>query len=221
MKALLYKEFQLCLNAQTIIFLLLSCLICIPQWPSLVGFLYCFLGIFMIFPYAIGNKDLEFTALLPVKKTDVVKGKMLFCGVLELISIVLSIPFALIKLLLINPALAADGSAYAELGVNFALYGFVFLLYAVFNSIYFPMYYKKPYKTFWPQLISLLSCSLGLTVIMVLFIAIPSWSEFINTYSGMGLLVQLIILGVGIIIYALSGFLSYRASAKSFEKVDL
>ena len=76
MKNLLYKEVVLCTNIQVILFAVFALLILIPSWPPAIAFIYPLSGLMTLFPRGLANKDIEYTALLPVKKTDIVKGKL-------------------------------------------------------------------------------------------------------------------------------------------------
>lgn len=219
MKNLLFKELKLCLTPQAIIFACLSVLIVIPSWPSLIAFIYTFMAFFAIFPVAIANRDMEFTVILPVRKRDIVKGKAALAMSIELFSILLSIPFALIKVLLINPHMTA--SAYSELGINLVMYGIVFFFCGIFNLMFLTLYYKNPYKTAKSQIISSLVVVFAMMMVMALFMFFPDVCTFVNTFTGIALIVQFIALGGGILVFICGTWLACRLGGKLFEKVDL
>ena len=73
MKALLFKEIRLALHPTTYLFMVIGAMLMIPSYPYYVAFVYTCLGIFFIFLSARENKDIIFTASLPVRKSDVVK----------------------------------------------------------------------------------------------------------------------------------------------------
>ena len=77
MKKLLYKEIVLCTNVQIILFAAFALFILIPSWPPAVAFIYPLSGLLTLFPRGLANKDIEYTSLLPIKKTDIVKAKAL------------------------------------------------------------------------------------------------------------------------------------------------
>lgn len=220
MKNLLYKELRLCLTPQAIIFGCLSVLIVIPGWPSLIAFIYTFVGFFVIFPVAIANRDLEFTAILPIRKRDLATGKTLLGMIFELGSVILSIPFALIKAFLINPNLPAEQS-YTELGINFALYGIVLGLCGIFNLIFLWLYYKSPYKTVKAQIFAALGIIVLITLIMAYFMIDKNATTVVNTYTGLGLLTQLLILGGGLALFVAMSYLAARLAGKRLESIDL
>ena len=216
MKNLFYKEFKLCLSVQTLVFVCLSALIGIPNWPSLVPFIYPIAGFATIFPIALSNHDLLYTGILPTKKSDVVLGKVLLVGALELISILISIPFAIVRRCFYQDA------GFSDLGINAALYGIVLFAYGLFNIIFFPWNYRKPdAKNTCCFLVSTLVTAFFLAGVTCFFIANPNACEFINQYTGAGLFAQLGILAFGIVAFVLLSFAAYKAASKQFEKVNL
>ena len=216
MKNLLYKEFKLCVSVQTLVFVSLSALIGVPSWPSLVPFIYPIAGFATIFPIALSNHDLLYTGILPTKKSDVVLGKVLLVGALELISVLVSVPFAIIRCCFYPDA------GFSDLGINVALYGIVLFAYAFFNIIFFPWNYRKPdAKNTCCFLVSTLVTALFLGGVTFFFIVNPGACEFINQYTGAGLFAQLGILAFGIAAFVLLGFAAYKGASKQFEKVNL
>jgi hypothetical protein len=58
MKNLIKKELTLCTNPQVLIFCLMSALVIIPQWPSMIAMVYVLSGLMTIFPRALADQDL-------------------------------------------------------------------------------------------------------------------------------------------------------------------
>ncbi len=215
-KNLLYKEFKLCVPVQAWVFVCLSALIGIPSWPSLVPFIYPLAGFATIFPIALSNRDLLYTGILPARKSDVVLGKVLLVVALELISILISIPFAIIR------CCFYPNTGFSDLGINIALYGIVLFAYALFNIIFFPWNYRNPdAKNTCCFLASTLITAFFLSGVTFAFIAIPGAGDFINQYTGASLFTQLGFFALGIASFVLLTFASYKTAAKRFEKVDL
>lgn len=226
MKNLLTKELKLCLNPQVIIFLCFSCMVAIPAWPSAIAFLYPLAGLATIFPRCLADQDVTFTAMLPVRKGDVVKAKAYLFVFLEMATILLAIPFALVKDLVINPMTIAsldpskdaDSISYTlSTAPTFGTFGFVFLSFAIYNLILFPWYYHNPAKVNWPPAIAMLGASLFLALAMVLQSFVPA----LYSFDATGWLVQAVVLGAGIVIFALVSWLAERQAEKAFDKVDL
>lgn len=221
MKNLLYKEIKLNTSIQIVIGLLMSALIFIPSWPSLVAFYYPLSMLFVILPLSLQNQDMLFTGLLPIKKRDIVKGKVMYVMTYEILTILISIPFALLRLFLIQP-LMEEAQVYTDLGINFALYGIVLIIYAFFNSIYIPWFYKKMDKRLMCNIVSFVLTALLLTIFMVFFLVFEPASKFLNDYSNIyGILTQIGILLFGICCFILSILFSTKKGGKNFEKVDL
>ena len=78
MKTLLYKQFRLLCHPMTLIFCLFGAMVLIPNYPYSVTFFYVTLGLFFTFLNMREQKDLYYTALLPVPKRDAVKAGCLF-----------------------------------------------------------------------------------------------------------------------------------------------
>jgi len=220
MKNLLYKEKKLCVSLQTWVFAFLSFTIVIPTWPSLVSFFYPLAGFAVVFILSNANRDLLYTSILPLAKKDIVKGKVLILSYLEMLTILISVPFGFLKLFL-TKFMPAD-QLYPELGFNFAIYGFVFFVFGVFNLICLPWYYKKPEaKVSLPFLISDLIAMFLIGIIMIPFMVVPGLSEFINSYALPNLLTQLAILFGGFLFFAAFTFLASYLAGKNFQKVDI
>ncbi|MDD2522414.1 MAG: ABC-2 transporter permease [Anaerolineaceae bacterium] len=97
MKNLLYKELSLSVQPLNYLFLAMAAMLLIPSYPYEVVFFYQTLGIFFIFLLGNTNNDLFFTALLPVRKQDVVRARFATVIIFELLQIVVSVPFALLR----------------------------------------------------------------------------------------------------------------------------
>ena len=137
MKNLLYKEFRLAIHPSVYIFFVLTALLLVPSYPYYVSFFYLMLGIFLTFKTNRAENDIFYSALLPVRKGDVVRARVLTVALLELANILIAIPFAVISAK-INPA----GGNNAGIEPNVAFFGLSFLMYGGFNLIFFPVFYK-------------------------------------------------------------------------------
>ena len=133
---LLKKEFALCMHPTGFIMPAMSALVLVPGYPYGVSCFYVGLAIYFICLTARENHDAAYTLTLPVSRADAVKARILLCTLLELFQILLTGVFTAVKYAIgyiPNPA---------GLDANLALAGECFLLYAVFNMIFFPMYWK-------------------------------------------------------------------------------
>ena len=220
MKKLLYKEIVLSTNFQIILFTTFALFVLIPSWPPAIAFVYPLSGLMTLFPTALANKDIEYTSLLPIKKTDIVKAKALYLGVIELTVIVLATIAGLIRIFLYpTPTENPDEIAYfMATRPSLSLLGFAFMSFGVMNLVLLSMYYRDPYKRLTgPNIVSLIVCIILLTVGTLVIAFIPALRE----YDMVGLIAQLSTLGLGIILFVLFSFLGYKSGAKAFTNIDL
>jgi hypothetical protein len=217
MKDLLYKEFMLARHPTLFIFPFLGTMLLIPSYPYFVAFIYTCLSIFFIFLQGRENKDLFFTACLPVQKRDIVKARCLFIGIIEVFQILVSIPFAIIGSR-INPN--AQGNLVG-MEANIAFFGFVFILYALFNIIYLPMFYKTAYRVGLPLVYASIVIAVYIVGLEAAIQIIPALKDALDTRDPGMVVRQLPILAAGIVIYALAMLQACKKAAVYFEKVDL
>jgi hypothetical protein len=142
---LLMKEWKLCMHPTGYIMLLCAALILVPGYPYGVTCFYMGLAIYFICLTARENHDAAFTLMLPVSRPEAVKARILLCAGLEVIDLLLIGLFILVK--------GAAGSMPnpAGLDAGLALLGEGMILFAIYNMIFFPMYYRdinKPGKAF-------------------------------------------------------------------------
>ncbi len=81
MMTLFKKEWKLVMMPVPLLFLLLSGLVLIPNYPYYVTFFYTTLGIFLMMQSARENRDLYYMALLPVTKREMVRRPSRFRAV--------------------------------------------------------------------------------------------------------------------------------------------
>ncbi len=217
MKDLLYKEFKLAIHPTAFLFLSLAAMLLIPSYPYYVAFIYTDLAVFFIFLLGRENQDALFSVSLPVRKRDTVKARCYVIVLIELAQIILSIPFAIIGSR-INPNPLGN---LAGIEANVAFFGFVFIMYALFNGIYLPMFYKSAYKAGMPLVFASAAIAVYIAAMEVAVQSIPFLKTYLDTWEPEMLIRQIPILVVGIGIYAVCMWLTYRKAAKNFESVDL
>lgn len=215
MKNLLIKEFRLSIHPAMFFFLAFGLLLLIPSWPFFIAFGYLLISITNIFFLCRSNQDVFFSASLPVRKRDIVLARVCSLSVLELSQIVVAAPVALLRSVLYP--LGND----AGMNTNFAFFGFVLVMYALFNVILLPGFYKTAYKVGIPLLLGTLAAVGFAGAVEALMATVPFLRENLNAVGAGGLLGQLIVLAAGIGVFALLTTIAYRLSAKRFEKVDL
>ena len=91
MKALLSKEFKLCVHPALFIYLALILMLLIPNYPYLVSCFFVCNGIFFCFQQARENGDAMYTAMLPVSKAQAVKARVWFVVIIEIVFVIVII----------------------------------------------------------------------------------------------------------------------------------
>lgn len=210
---LLYKELRLAAHPNLFVFTLLGILVIVPAYPYGMVFLFGCLGPYITFMYGRETNDIYYTALLPVNKKDTVKAKCLLMVLAQMTQLLISLPFAVLRLHVLP-----DGNP-AGIEANIAYYGFGFMIYAVFNLIFLTQFFKTAYKVGKAFILAIIPASIGV-IIMEVLVHIPKFQWLDSVESDM-MLKQLPILIIGIIIYIYSMLVAYRVSANRFQKVDL
>ena len=139
MKNLMRKELVLAMHPASVLFLLLSAMLLIPNYPYYVICFYTCLGTFFICLTGRENRDIEFTALLPVRKTDLVRARVFTVMLMQLAQLVIAVPFAVF-----SSRVSAEN--LVGMDANTAFFGFALVLYGVFNLVFFRNYYRAPGK---------------------------------------------------------------------------
>ena len=94
---LLKKEWKLVMMPVPLLFLLLSALVLVPNYPYYVTFFYTTLGIFLMMQFARENRDLYYMALLPVTKREMVRARFLLVLSVEALQVLVCVPFMLLR----------------------------------------------------------------------------------------------------------------------------
>ena len=230
MKALIYKELKLAMHPICYVFIaLFPFMILIPSYPIAIGFLYvltCYPILFLGANKGQQSNDLLYSTLLPIRKKDIVKARIMTVLLMHLVFIALTsalYPLAVFINNSINEAsLAADPSAKPVAVPGLGLHSYVLVLaiviigYAISDLIFFPIYYKNGKSIVMSTLMMILGFVLYLGIFTIGLPFIPGL-EWINELP---LYVQFIALGVSIIIYIALHLVVYKVSYKRLEKVD-
>lgn len=214
MKNLMRKELLLAMHPASVLFLLLSAMLLIPNYPYYVICFYTCLGTFFICLTGRENRDIEFTALLPVRKTDLVRARVFTVTMMQLAQLVIAVPFAVF-----SSRVSAEN--LVGMDANTAFFGFALVLYGVFNLVFFRNYYRAPGKVGkafgW-------GCG-ALTLCMVVFEAcahtVPFVRDRLDTPDPAFLGEKLTLLAAGATLYVLLSALALRRAMHSFAALDL
>ena len=214
MKALLYKEFRLVCHPMTPIFCLFGIMVLIPNYPYTVIFFYVMLGLFFTFLSIREQKDIYYSALLPVPKRDTVKAGCAFVVIIQVLSLVVLIPCSLLA-----AHLQPGKDNLVGLDPNAALLAAGFLLYAVFNAVFLPSFYANGYKVG----IAFLKAVIPTTLVMMVLEALPhfpalTWLDDMDAATQVRLLPYFV---AAVLLYGIGTVLTFRRAAAQYEKVDL
>lgn len=210
---LLYKEIALTAHPSSFVFAFLGCLVIVPAYPYTVIFMFGCLAPYVTFVNARETNDAWYTAMLPVTKRDIVKGKCLLILSLQLFQLVFSIPFAFLRHVLQIP------NNPVGIDATLAFYGFGLIIYGVFDLVFFPTFYQSGYKVGKAFILA----SIPMVILMVAVegsVHVPSLF-WLDRYEPDYWLWQALILLLGLLCYAMCLSIAYLISIKQFEKVDL
>lgn len=141
MNALLRKEMRLSALILTYLFIAFGFMALLPGYPILCGVFFITLGIYQSFQSAREANDIVYTALLPVAKSDVVKGKFQFVIFIELCGFIVITICTLVRMTIL-----CDSQVYrnnALMNANFSFWG-QFLFYLVFLMLYLLEDFLRP-----------------------------------------------------------------------------
>lgn len=214
MKTLLYKQLRLACHPMTPVFCLSGIMLLIPNYPYSVAFFYVTLGLFFTFLNMREQKDIYYSALLPLRKRDTVRAAVAFTVLVELLSVVITALFCLL-----SAKLQPGKDNAVGMDANLMLLGAGFVLYGVFNLVFFVCLYRSGYKVG----AAYLKANLALWPMMLLAEILPHFPDLIwlNRVDAQANLRQIPILLFGMAVFAVLTILAYRRSARLYERVDL
>ena len=187
----------------------------VPGYPYGVSCFYMGLAIFFICLTARENHDATYTLMLPVSRADAVKGRILFCTLLEVIDLLVMGIFILIKYAIgttPNPA---------GLDAGLALIGSGMIIFAIFNMIFFPVYYKdinKPGKAFGFAAVAVF---LWIIIETVSTYAVPFFRDVLDQPDPRNMSDKALFTLAGLALFVAGTAKSVQMSVKKFEEVDL
>ena len=217
MKNILKKELTLSASILSYLFIAFGLMFFIPGYPILCGVFFVTLGIFQSFQNAREANDIVFSALLPIAKKDVVKGKFVFSCFIELCSIILMAIATILRMTVLTDAVAYRNNAM--MNANLFALGIALFIFGLFNLIFIGGFFKTAYKFGKPFV----------THIVVTFVVIGIGEalhhfpglEALNDFGFENFPLQLGLLAFGAVAYIALTVLSYHFSCRNFERIDL
>lgn len=216
MKHLLYKELRLAKHPTMFLFLLFSAMLLIPSYPYYVAFIYTCLSVFFVFLQGRENNDLSFTALLPVRKRDIVRARCLLVVLMQLAQVLVSLPCAIVGAR-INPL----GGNAAGIEANAAFFGLVLVMYALFNLLFLPAFYRTGYRVGRAFLFAGAAVLVYIVAAELLVQCVPVLKASLDTFDPATRGTRLFVLLLGAGLYAAGSLLACRLSERRFARVDL
>lgn len=217
MNALLRKEMRLSALILTYLFIAFGFMALLPGYPILCGVFFITLGIYQSFQSAREANDIVYTALLPVAKSDVVKGKFQFVIFIELCGFIVITICTLVRMTILF-----DSQVYRDnvlMNANFFFLGTALILFGLFNVIFVGGFFKTGYKIGKPFILYMIAAFITIGIAETLH-HIPGL-EALNTFGFDEIFLQIILLLSGIIVFLFMTYLSFRKATIDFEKIDL
>jgi hypothetical protein len=217
MLKLLKKEMALAASPLSYIFILFGLMAFVPGYPILVSSFFVCLGLFQSFQSAREANDITYTALLPVAKGDIVRGKYAFCAVVELGYFILTALAVLVRMTVLSAAPVYVNNPM--MNANLVYLGFVLLILGLFNLIFVGGFFKTAYQFARPFVAFIIAAFLVVALGETLF-RFPALSA-LNAFGFAHIGLQVCVLAAGIAVFALLTVISMCQSLKNFEKIDL
>lgn len=217
MNALLKKEMRLSALLLTYLFIGFAFMTLLPGYPILCGVFFITLGIFQSFQSAREANDIVYSALLPVAKRDVVKGKYQFTMFIELCG------FAIMAILtVVRMTVLTDSPVYRQnalMNANPFFLGMALLIFGLFNVIFLGGFFKTAYKLgpYFVVYIAAAFLTIGIAEALHHVPGLDALNAF--GFDHFGLQISLLIAGA--LLYIALTFLSYHKACADFEKIDL
>lgn len=215
MKNMLYKEFKLAMHPTSIIFLSLSAMMLIPNYPYYMTFFYTSLAIYFTCLSGRENHDIFYSMTLPIRKRDIVKSRFISIILLQLVQVIIAIPFAVIRSTFRLP------DNYVGIEANVAFFGLSFLMLGLFNYVFFTKYYQNPEKVGIAFIWGTTVTTLFMIIAEASVHAVPFMKNYLDTKDPKFLAYKVGVLAAGIVLYSVLTLLSYQKSVRSFVTLDL
>ena len=217
MRNILRKEMFLSASVLAYLFIGFGLMFLLPGYPVLCGAFFVSLGLFQSFQTAREANDIVFSALLPVAKKDIVKGKYLFVCLIEACSMILMTVSVILRMTVFSGS--AIYRSNALMNANLFALGMACVIFGLFNLIFVGGFFRTAYKLARPFVTFIIVCFLVILIAETLH-HIPGLEMF-NAFGTDYMALQLCLLAAGILIYLLLTVLSCRKACKDFEQIDL
>ncbi len=217
MRNVLLKEARLSSSVLSYLFILFGLTFFLPGYPVLCGAFFVTLGLFQSFQTAREANDIAFSALLPIAKRDIVKGKYLFVCLIECCALLLMALAVALRMTVFSqsPVYRANSLMNANL---FAL-GSACVIFGLFNLIFVGGFFKTAYKLGRPFVTFIIVCFLTVAAAEAAH-HFPGL-ERLNAFGTDDLALQLVSPAAGLTAFLLLTAASCRTACRRFERIDI
>ena len=189
---------------------MLACLMFIPQWIYSFVFMYFFwITVTQVYAGYIAKEDNSFNAMLPVSKSDIVKSKIVAILIVEGIHLATGIIFGVI-----HNEIYGTFNWFTDL--NLAFFAMMFLMYAVFNIVFLPQYFKTAYFFGRPVIYGVI-----VTLIYAFLLEFGNFQyQFMRDIFEGTVQTQLIVVGVAAVLTIILTVITVKQSIRNFESIN-
>lgn len=210
MKQLMYKELNLSINRFFFLLpILLGLLMFIPNWIFSLVFMYFFwISMPQIFAGYIGQQDSSFSMMLPVSKKEIVLSKIYAIVLLEAFHLLIGVVFGLVHNWIY-------GRYNFFFDINFAFFGLMIIMYALFNFIFFPAYFKTAYYFGKPIIYGVIAT---LVFGFIIEFSVAKYQAVRDIFEGQ-LSTQLMVLIIGVTVGVVMHYLTVKLATINYESM--
>lgn len=216
MLKLLLKELKLNVKFPLYLFTLLAAMMLIPSYPIIVGAGYTIMQVFVYLQLCAANKSMEFTAVLPVKRRDIVASTTVVVVFFQAL-------FTAVSLLLLPVAKLLHGADGNIVGIdgNFTYVAMALVCFGLFNLAFLPKFFSTGYKYGCALLLGIVCFVVGYLVMETIVQAVPTVKAIFDGYNEQYLWARAAAAVVALGAYVGLTVAANNIAVKKFEKVNL
>ena len=217
MRNILLKEIRLSSSPLAFLFIAFGLMFFLPGYPILCGAFFITLGIFQSFQSAREAGDIVYSALLPIAKRDVVKGKYQFVMLIELCGLSIMAILTVVRMTVLR-----DSAVYRQnalMNANPFYLATALLLFGLFNAVFVGGFFRTAYQIGKPFLAHILVSLIVIAIAEALH-HVPGL-EALNAFGFDHFALQTALLLIGALLYGVLTVLSCKKACADFEKIDL
>ena len=217
MRDILRKEIKLSASPLSYLFVPFGLMFLLPGYPILCGAFFVALGLFQTFQSAREANDTVFSALLPIAKKDVVRGRYLFVCLIEGGAFLLMALAVLLRMTVFLKSPVYRGNALMNAN-GFAL-GMACVIFGLFNLIFVGGFYKTAYNFARPFVAFIIAAFLAVFAAEALH-HVPGL-ERLNAFGTDDIALQAALLAAGLGAFLVMTASACKKACEDFEKIDL